>query len=363
MAIIEYFGGHQSRNLGDIAVYSATKKLLEDHLLIEDGLWEAHDCGLIGGGTLFPRILGNSVFPFREHNSNFSLGTGVMDPKYYNRRTGPFDARYYAGEAGISLREFLIGRSYIGEGLIRSIERRVPNLDLSSHYLRDVDFERIKSIDFDFLGVRGPISKKILSSHNIGSVVVGDPALYLQSEVSNTVERRIVIALQTTDADGWGDPSYFHNKIHKFSNIMCDTHNLIFAPVNPKDIPPNLRIANEIPSARFVDMCSLPDLQSYLDLLATAELVIGERLHANILSAAVGTPFISAEYKPKHTDFAMSINCENWNIRRDEISTELMIDMYESISNNTEGIKRMNSEVGSRRSDLEDACDTITSSI
>jgi polysaccharide pyruvyl transferase WcaK-like protein len=61
------------------------------------------------------------------------------------------------------------------------------------------------------------------------------------------------------------------------------------------------------------------DLDATLRLLASADLVIGERLHAVVLAAAVGTPFVAVEYRPKVRDFAASVGREDVVVRTDEI--------------------------------------------
>lgn len=52
---------------------------------------------------------------------------------------------------------------------------------------------------------------------------------------------------------------------------------------------------------------------------ASADLVIGERLHAVVLATAVGTLFAAVEYRPKLRDFARSIGQERAVVRTDEI--------------------------------------------
>ena len=54
-------------------------------------------------------------------------------------------------------------------------------------------------------------------------------------------------------------------------------------------------------------------------LIASADVVIGERLHAVVLAAAMGTPFVAVEYRPKVRDFAASVGREDVVVRTDEI--------------------------------------------
>jgi polysaccharide pyruvyl transferase WcaK-like protein len=61
------------------------------------------------------------------------------------------------------------------------------------------------------------------------------------------------------------------------------------------------------------------DLDETSRLLASADLVIGERLHSVVLAAAVGTPFVAVEYRPKLRDFARSVGRDDAVVRTDEI--------------------------------------------
>jgi polysaccharide pyruvyl transferase WcaK-like protein len=69
----------------------------------------------------------------------------------------------------------------------------------------------------------------------------------------------------------------------------------------------------------------LPYLAGYADLddtlrcLASADLVVGERLHASVLAAACGVPFVAVEYRPKVRDFARSVGMEQAVVRSDEM--------------------------------------------
>jgi polysaccharide pyruvyl transferase WcaK-like protein len=75
----------------------------------------------------------------------------------------------------------------------------------------------------------------------------------------------------------------------------------------------------EVPDAIYVP--GYADLGETLRWVASAELVIGERLHASILAAACATPFVALEYRPKIRDFAKSIGAEDLVVRTDELQS------------------------------------------
>ena len=72
-----------------------------------------------------------------------------------------------------------------------------------------------------------------------------------------------------------------------------------------------------IPEAVYVP--GYADLEDTMQWLGSAELVIGERLHASILAAACATPFVALEYRPKIRDFAKSIEAEDLVVRTDDL--------------------------------------------
>ncbi|HEU5112967.1 MAG TPA: polysaccharide pyruvyl transferase family protein, partial [Acidimicrobiia bacterium] len=53
----------------------------------------------------------------------------------------------------------------------------------------------------------------------------------------------------------------------------------------------------------------------------------GERLHACILAAAVSTPFIGIEYRPKLRDFAESVDRGDLVVRTDSLSGDSIVEL------------------------------------
>jgi polysaccharide pyruvyl transferase WcaK-like protein len=67
--------------------------------------------------------------------------------------------------------------------------------------------------------------------------------------------------------------------------------------------------------------------QEAIDLLASAEVVVGERLHACILAAAVSTPFVGIEYRPKLRDFAESVGRADLVLKTDLLTGGSLTEM------------------------------------
>ena len=84
------------------------------------------------------------------------------------------------------------------------------------------------------------------------------------------------------------------------------------------------------------------DNQAAIDLIASAEVVVGERLHACILAAAVSTPFIGIEYRPKLRDFAESVDRGDLVVRTDTLSGGSIVELAaEATSLGTEAADRV----------------------
>jgi polysaccharide pyruvyl transferase WcaK-like protein len=97
-------------------------------------------------------------------------------------------------------------------------------------------------------------------------------------------------------------------------------------------------------------------LDATLDLLASAELVVGERLHAAVLAAAVGTPFVAVEYQPKLGDFAASVGAGSALVRTDQLTPETLA---EAAANAAVVRNEVAERVATCRSRLRAAAETI----
>ena len=81
------------------------------------------------------------------------------------------------------------------------------------------------------------------------------------------------------------------------------------------------------------------DVDTTVDLLASASLVVAERLHAAILAAAGGTPFVALEYWPKHRDFARSIEVEDLVVSTDGLTSDRLIAAVDAVSGRADEVR------------------------
>jgi hypothetical protein len=74
------------------------------------------------------------------------------------------------------------------------------------------------------------------------------------------------------------------------------------------------------------------DPEAFIEYLDRFDVVVSVKLHAAVLAAAAGVPFIAVEYRPKVRDFAESIGCASQLFRSSQIDgnglTRSVLDLY-----------------------------------
>jgi polysaccharide pyruvyl transferase WcaK-like protein len=67
--------------------------------------------------------------------------------------------------------------------------------------------------------------------------------------------------------------------------------------------------------------------------------VVGERLHACVLAAAAGRPFVAVEYRPKVRDFTESVAMDDYLIRSDELSAGRLVELVSDLNDTPEEMR------------------------
>lgn len=175
-----------------------------------------------------------------------------------------------------------------------------------------------------YAGVRGPDSVSNLRTLGYkGELdILGDPALALTPPPgTEEVAGRVVLCPVHTDGNLWGgdDRAVFAALEATAKRLYHNGHEIVLMSAFPAD---DRWLIQLMQAAGLRDAIYVPgydDLGETMRWLASAELVIGERLHASILAAACATPFVALEYRPKIRDFAKSIGAEDLVVRTDEL--------------------------------------------
>lgn len=178
---------------------------------------------------------------------------------------------------------------------------------------------------FHAVTVRGPRSVELLAEAGISARLVGDPALLLKRTPTPLANRPVDVVVNVTRGeDQWGglDFDWLPAVAEALRPIVDAGGSLSFVSLEASDDVHNIRLAGLLGLE--------PRLQSprsfgeFFDIVERAKVVLGTRLHANVLAAACGTPNISLEYRPKCRDFMESIGEGGATFRIDQIDRELL---------------------------------------
>lgn len=327
---IGYVGWIGNRNIGDEAIYLANKKLFPEYRLIEDEYTVDSNITLFGGGTILPHALfDTSSYSVTSRERNIGLGVGVRQEKFDNRTRGNVDLSSFKSR----LRQTGVYKYKPVRYAISLIEKGINDFtpyEARSHFhFRPEDYRSIEDFGFDTLTVRGPDSKQQLSKYDIEAKISGDPALILEpDEYDYQRRKKIIVCLRGRTRYSWTNDISYVDEIVSFLNDCAKEYDVSFVPFEVVDIPINYDASRRVEGASFEDFVTYLNIQKTIKLLNESDLVIGEKLHANILAACCYTPFISIEYMPKHTDFLKSIGMTKLNIRNDELSKDSLEDIF-----------------------------------
>lgn len=273
--LARYVGWSGHYNLGDEVMLDATRALLDWADLETSG-----DPGrllILGGGTLINRSSYLRQVTERDtpRVERAVLGTGVANPAFWGEQEDP---------------------------------------DRWARWLQSCAY----------VGVRGPHSLDRIRSWGFegDAEVSGDTALLTERPPVDRVPGRVVIAPAWTKGKLWGgsDEAVVAALASAVTAWRAEDREVVALASSPDDDGQILQIGREVGGE------PIPFVQGYLDgalaieTIASADVVIGERLHACVLAAAVATPFVAIEYRPKLADFAASVGAEHLVIRSDELN-------------------------------------------
>jgi polysaccharide pyruvyl transferase WcaK-like protein len=175
-----------------------------------------------------------------------------------------------------------------------------------------------------YVGVRGPHSYERLRSWGFeGNLEVsGDSALLIERPSVDTVAGRVVIAPVWTKGRLWGgsDEAVASTMAAAVETWRNEGREVIALSSSPDDDGQILQIGREVGDTLLPFVRGYLDTKGAIETIASAEVVVGERLHACVIAAAVGTPFVPIEYRPKLRDFAASVGVEDLVIRTDDLT-------------------------------------------
>jgi hypothetical protein len=163
------------------------------------------------------------------------------------------------------------------------------------------------------MGVRGPDSVSHLRALGYqGEVeVIGDPALLLEPPHGVTTQPgRLVLCPVWTSGDlvGGDDGRVFDALAAVIRRAVGDGRDVVMLSAFPHDDRHLFELMRRVGHPDLPFVAGYEDLDATMALLATAEVVVAERLHAAIMATAAGTPWLGLGYWPKTLDFARSVD-------------------------------------------------------
>lgn len=284
-AQVRYVGWTGRSNMGDEAMLQAVGQLFGWADIGTSG--DPGDLLMLGGGTLINR---GYLRHLRPHDSprveRAAFGTGVAHPDYW-------------GEPKEEPKDWI---AFLESCL--------------------------------YVGVRGPRSADLLDGWGLKRrlEIVGDPALSLRpSDGTTKVEGRIVVCPAWSRGLLWGnsDESVIDALSDLIRRLRVQGHEvwaLSAFPGDDRHIIDMMRKAGE-PDLPYLAAHDDPD--AAVDLLASADLAVSERLHGAVLAAAAETVPVMIEYRPKVRDFAESVELGELVIRSDALSGGALVELTE----------------------------------
>jgi polysaccharide pyruvyl transferase WcaK-like protein len=101
-------------------------------------------------------------------------------------------------------------------------------------------------------------------------------------------------------------------------------------------------------------------LDVILARLAACELLVGERLHAMVLAAAVGVPFVGVAYKPKCHDFGETLGLSHLLLDPGTLTPDGLTHQISAVLNGRAAVEQqMGAAVADLRGRLRAAADEI----
>ncbi len=193
--------------------------------------------------------------------------------------------------------------------------------------------------------------------------VVGDTALYLEpDEYSYDASGRVAICLRD-EGKKWGKGSDYIDSVVQVCNAHSSEYEYVLPPFYPVDRELHQDLGERIRNAVVKDFTDPIDIQGVLAEIAKTDAMIGEKLHASVLSACCHVPMISLEYRAKNEDFMSHLGLEELNIRINEVSTDSLSRLFDKTVSNDDIQKHLQHKHSDIRTDLEQFSGQIRRSI
>lgn len=307
---IGYMGWLGFKNLGDEALFEAVTELMNPIATVQvlkfyrkgkfiEKLAErfCYDAVMLGGGTLINSAgyLDKLLYFQKKGFKTFVFGAGVLDPVFYSR----FD--------------------------------EYPNV-----MYRWVDCLN----SCDFVGVRGPLSKEILSKYGYhDAVICGDPVFYFAEDHIPKKRRGKTIGINVGTT--WHGRYLYggsDEKVIKFTKKLATVlielgYDIMLFPVFQDDIEVTKEVLQVSPG-NISMVVNHHDLHAYMKSLDEVDIFIGEKLHSVIIALCKYIPSIMLAYRPKCLDLMESIGSGKFAVKTNKLDIDNIIYLVKEIEEN-----------------------------
>lgn len=200
--------------------------------------------------------------------------------------------------------------------------------------------------NFNLVSVREEISFKILKKYNIVNLVLSsDHALLLNGNETAKKQRRSDHFTIGLTIRSWGSPAQQNRLedaiIETFENVS-KMISVRIQPVVQVDAPKygqgdkevTKRIVKKLRQRHSIvlPIKTITSLSEALKIYASLDLLLGMRMHSNILAAIQGIPFIAIGYEHKTEGIAKQLVMEKYCIKSENVDTDnlyrLFLDAY-----------------------------------
>lgn len=209
---------------------------------------------------------------------------------------------------------------------------------------------KYKSIyeQFSFISVRGPITKNILRKIGLKSKIheIGDPALLYAVEtfgeipINRSDSKQILINWGTAYNRIFGfNESYIEQQLTiVIRDLLKKGYSIKLYPIWINDISAVNQLKEKINDNRCLAQLKVLDAKTTQKMILDSYLTINFKLHPNIFSASANKPFISFAYRGKCFDFSETVNCTNYTIATDDVSSNKIIHLIDDINENYDDV-------------------------
>lgn len=219
---------------------------------------------------------------------------------------------------------------------------------------KSAHMERWKSAleKFIFVGIRGPISLKILEKYGVENArITGDTALSMYKSNSglnqrqgqvHTAKNKLTVGISygaTVGQKVWGDAEIYRRNIIEIINaLLAKGYRVVLLPIWNLDTKSNAEIVKEVNHKNCELIIAYENYSDYMQELSKTNYFIGQKLHASVMSLMCGVPTIMVEYHPKCKDFMASVKAEKYVIKTSEIDEMTFFKLFTNLQRESPSI-------------------------